>query len=397
MKKRIALIIACILCLTVCSGVYAYTPFPENNITAVFLGGSNILQGNIKDMICGYIESEYEKKVSVTDLSENNITSQRELERLAEITAEKPDIVFLEVPAANEESGNVKRNTELLVRGIFEADRDTVIVFMVMPKESGDNSAVLEVAGFYGAGIYNFEQYFNRRIEAGVLKSTDILTGNVLNDKGFEMIESCVKDFYKTSQYKKAVYKEKSLTGAYNTDTEPPDEPGNQDNPAVNEGYTKEEAMALLEDAVIVSVYSNKALIGGEVVPIDVKDSSSKPALFAGQLSLPVRFLKDYLNCKIKYNTETGGITLSGEAKSVSVNFYDNKAISDGSEIYVAYPAVMYNSATYIPEEIVSIVTGKTIFSKDGCGVICGSAELTQQQRETVIECAQEILRGKML
>lgn len=374
MKRKIIALLVLIISVFSVTASAEYNPFQESRITAVFVG-----LGRGTDEICGYLSEEFAKSVDKTAISA--LTSKEMLGSLGEITAKKPDVVFIDIADDDKESA------ELLIRGILEAKRDTVIVFVAMPKSNGDNSAVLEVAKAYNTGIIDFDEYVNRRITAGVLQKSEILSGDVLNEKGKELFYDCLK-FYKTRPYKKAVYLETSLSGKYNAGTEVV----TPDVPIVipeDDGLTKDEAVNILNGAAVVNVYSNTARINGENVLVDVKNPLIKPASFGGGISYPVRFLRDYFDCKVKYNIKAGEITLTGPKNTATVGFYKNTMISEEKQVLITYPVVMYENITYIPEEVLSFVTGKSAFSADGIGVIC-DGQLTDAEKASVIEYLKE-------
>ena len=57
--------------------------------------------------------------------------------------------------------------------------------------------------------------------------------------------------------------------------------------------------------------------------------------------------------------------------------------------IEIKYPVVMYENITYIPEDVIGFVTGKTVFSEDGIGVICDGS-LTDSEKALVIKYLKE-------
>ena len=373
MKRKITTIFAVFACIFGITANAEYNPFNESTIKAVFLG---IESGD--EEICGYISDAYEKSVDKSEFSA--LTSKEMYNSLSEITLKNPDVVFVGIKDDDKESA------ELLIRGILEKDKNTIIVFVAFAGR--DNNAIKAVAEAYNTGIIDFDEYVKRRVDAGVLKTEEILSGNALNEKGKEMFSESLEYFYKLRPYKKAVYLEKSLCGKYNDATEnkvpkiPVEIP--QDS-----GFSKEEIEELLKGATVSNVYSNTAEVKGERVLVDSKNPLIKPASFGGGISYPVRFLKDYFECKIKYNIKSGEVTITGPENTVTMKFYKNILVSGENQITIKYPPVMYENITYIPEEAVSFITGKSAFSADGIGVIC-NGQLTDVEKASVIKYLKE-------
>ena len=361
---------ACILGMTANA---AYNPFTENTIKAVFLGLEN---GD--DEICEHLSDNYGKNVDMSEILA--LTSKEMLGKIDDITSKNPDVVFVGVKDDDKES------VELLIRGILEADRNIVIVFVAMPGR--DNKAIKTVAEAYNTGIIDFDEYVKRRTDAGVLEINEIFDGNTLNEKGKTMFSESLEFFYKLKPYKKAVYLEKSICGKYNEGKEDrvPEIPVEipQDN-----GLNKEEIMNLLNDSTVSNVYSNTAEVNGERVLVDSKNPLIKPASFGGGISYPIRFLRDYFDCKVKHNIKSGKITITGQGKTATLKLYENIMISEENNIEIKYPVVMYENITYIPEDVIGFVTGKTVFSEDGIGVICDGS-LTDSEKALVIKYLKE-------
>lgn len=369
MKRKITAIFAVFACMLGITASAEYNPFNEGTIKAVFLG---IESGD--EEICGYLSDAYEKTVDKSEISA--LTSKQMYDSLSEITLNNPDVVFAGIKDDDKES------VELFIREILEKDKNTVIVFISLPGR--DNNAIKVVAEAYNTGIIDFDEYVKRRVDAGVLKTEEILSGKALNEKGKKMFSESLEYFYKLRPYKKAVYLEKSLCGKYNDGAEnsvpeiPVEIP--QDN-----GLNKEEILNLLNGAAVSNVYSNTAEVKGELVLVDSKNPLIKPAAFGGGISYPVRFLKDYFGCKIKYNIKSGEVTIMGTENTVTMKFYENILVSGEKQITIKYPPVMYENITYIPEEAVSFITGKHAFSADGIGVIC-DRELSDAEKASVIK-----------
>ena len=372
-----------------------YVPFEGDNVNVLYVGGSNTKDAVFQDTINGYIEENLQKTVTEFDMSDSALTSKKAYEMQADIISKNPDLIFFELTGTNENNDEILKNTESLVRGILDSDRNIKIVFMIMPDQKDGDEVIYKICDYYGLGLMDFEEFFQRRIDAGILSYSDILSGNTLNDNAKEMICGFVKSFGMT-QYKKAVYKEKTLTGIQTEDnTQEDNEEVNNPIDENNAEFSSEEAKSFLNSAIILSVYKNTAIVNGEIKPVDKTDSNIKPAVMGDEIMVPVRFLKDELGCKVSYNAKEQMVTITGTAAEVKTGYNSHTIESSQSQLTVTYPITLYNNITYVSGEIITILTGKNVICKNNMGILYdGNTELSQNQINTLFVQAQNMLNA---
>ena len=108
-----------------------YVPFEGDNVNVLYVGGSNTKDAVFQDTINGYIEENLQKTVTEFDMSDSALTSKKAYEMQGDIISKSPDLIFFELTGTNESDDEILKNTESLVRGILDSDRNIKIVFMI--------------------------------------------------------------------------------------------------------------------------------------------------------------------------------------------------------------------------------------------------------------------------
>lgn len=64
---------------------------------------------------------------------------------------------------------------------------------------------------------------------------------------------------------------------------------------------------------------------------------------------VPIRLVSQELGSKVDWDETTRGVTIEKGTNKISITINDKKAVVNGSELILDYPAILYEDLTYVP------------------------------------------------
>ncbi|WP_261378453.1 C39 family peptidase [Paenibacillus agilis] len=136
-------------------------------------------------------------------------------------------------------------------------------------------------------------------------------------------------------------------------------------------------------DDIVLMLYSNTAIVGPYLVPIDSKTKNAAPYQYSGETLIPARFLADNFDAELTYDNKQGNITLTSEEGSIQYALNKAQAKVEGKSLTLQTKPVVRDGITYVPLRAASEAFGRNLHVEDGVVLLTRTKDAPDSDRMT--------------